>query len=529
MSRERGRRMKKAKRQIGKLKLAVLGLTLALGIGIFGDAFSMEVRADSQARVTASSAKIRRAATVDSDMIGGAQRNETLTVISQVQGSDGHTWYQIKYNDITGYVRSDLVAISDGSTPPAGGGEGGTPATSVEVTPINPVGALVSEEVGRVRSEASVAGTILAELPNGSAVTVTGQVTDSDGKIWYQVTYTSGEASGQGFIRSDYLTLSGDPTGEPGDPEEPAEPDPPAETKKYETTEREDGWYVVDTDTNQGYSIPQLLELNNNAATNNELFEKNEKIIKQQKILIIIMVFLLVAAVAGIAFLVYKIKDMMDSAYYNEMGNEALRKREKAKAANQGGQRVMHTVGTDRQTARSEGGRAAGTRPAGTGARSAGISQGARSAGASQGQRPTGTGTRPAGASQGQRPTGTGTRPAGASQGQRPTGTGTRPAGAPQGARPAGVSQGQRPAGAAQGQRPMGTNQGQRPSGSSQGGRPTETQSQRQMGASQRPAQGERPAQTSQNGRRAQPRNFMVDDDEFEYEYLNYDGDDRRN
>ncbi len=516
--------MKKGKRKTGRFQLAVLGLILALGIGMAGDVFSMTARADSQAKVTATSVKIRKAATVDSDMIGGAQKNEVLTVISQVQGNDGYTWYQIKYNDINGYVRSDLVAISDGSTPPAGGGEGGgAPVAPVDVTPVNPVGAVVTEEVGRVRSEASVAGTILAEMPNNSALTVTGQVTDADGKIWYQVTYAQGEASGTGFIRSDYVTLSGEltgATGEPSAPEEPAEPEPPAETKKYETVEREDGWYVVDTDTQNGYSIVQLLELNKNAAESNRLYEENVKTVKQQKILIIVMVFLLVAAVAGIAYLVYKIKDMMDSAYYNEMGNEALRKREKAKSAGQGGTRVMHTVGANKQPARPVGtrteghaGTSQGQRPAGTGTRPAGSPQGAarRPAGAPQGQRVQGSGTNP-------RPTGTGARPVGApadsGQGQRPVGAAKRPGGAAQGQRPQGAVQSQRPQGAVQGQRPQGTVQGQRPVG----------QGQRPAGASQ----GQRPAGTSQGASKAQPRNFMVDDDEFEYEYLNYDGNERR-
>ena len=340
-------------------------------------------------------------------------------------------------------------------------------------------------------------------------LTVTGHTTDTEGKTWYQVNYASGETTAQGFIRGDYVNLSGElqPAGDPGTPADP-DPAPPTTLKKYETVEQEDGWYLVETETNNGYSISQLMEMNSSAAANNAAFEESLKTAKNQKIIIIILVFLLVAAVAGIAFLVYKVRDLMDSAYFNAVENETIRKRTKAKddgrenregrEGREGGRKVMHTVGTEKAPARP-----AGARPAGT-------PQGQRPAGVSQGQRPVGVGQRPAGAApQGQRPGAVpqGQRPAGAaSQGQRPAGT------APQGQRPGAAPQGQRPGATPQGQRPGATPQGQRPAGSA--------------------PQGQRPAgapQSLQGGaRRAQPKNFMVDDDEFEYDYLNYDGDGSR-
>ena len=195
---------------------------------------------------------------------------------------------------------------------------------------------------------------------------------------------------------------------------------------------------------------------------------------------------------AGIAFLVFKIRDMMDSAYFNQVEKEALRKRKPSDG--QGTRKVTHTVGADRQP-----GRNAGARPAGSG----------------QGTRPMGSGqrTRPAGSTQG-------ARPAGSGQGVRPTGSpqGTRPAGSTQGGRAVGGVQGTRPAGSTQGVRPMGSGQGTRPGGTVH--RPSETS--QGMGGTQQSARSAQPGQGSPQ--KAQPKNFMADDD-FDFEFLNYDED----
>lgn len=482
--------MKRTRERRGKLLLGIVAVVLALGIGVFGEAFSLVAYAESQGKVTASSVKIRRSPTVNSDMVAGAQNGEVLTVTGQVQGDDGYTWWKVVKGDQEGYVRGDLISVSDAPGVPAEGTNNSV--TPVDVVQVNPVATTVKEENGRIRSEASVSGQILAEVENGAALTITGQATDAEGKLWYQVSYLSGDAPVNGFIRADYVDYSGEltpATGEPAEPDPPADPEPSVQAKEWDTALRGDGWYVYKTDTNEGWSIEGLLENVKSAA---ETGTENEKTIKNQKIIIIILVFLLVGAVAGIAYLVYKIRDMADSAYFNAVENDTIRKRDKA-GNRGGGQRVMHSVGADKQPARS-----AGTKPAGS-------PQGQRTAGAPQSQRPAGTpqGQRTAGAPQGQRPVGApqGQRPAGAPQGQRP-------AGAPQGQRPVETSQSQRPAGVPQGQRPVGSPQGQRPMSASSGART----SQPPQGGAQRP----------------QPKNFMVDDDEFEYEYLNYDGDDRQ-
>lgn len=451
-------------------------LCMVMMLGIFLDGFAIVSHADSKGKVTATSAKIRSEASTDSGQIGSAKKDTTITIVGQVKGADGFVWYEVWVNSTTkGFIRSDLVELIDGNTPatvtPA-------PATAepegpVEVIPVNPVSATVTGGTSvRIRSNASTStnSKVLAKVSNELVLTVIGKANGTDGYLWYQVNFISNGSQITGFIRSNFVTLSGEltelapetpppaETQEPIQPtEEPVQPTEAPQPKEYDTIYAEvngvSGWRLYTPADNMSWSIKDLLE-------------GNVKEVNTQKTIIIILVILLVAAIAAVGYLIFKLKDVMDSAYFNQVESETLRKRSAA-ASQSGSTRVMHTVGADKQSAK----------PAGT--------QGQKPAGA-QGQRPAGT--------QGQKPAGTGT------QGQKPAGVqGQRPAGV-QGQKPAGA-QGQRPAGA-QSQRPVGTAQGQSVQGSAPKPQPKEGQQ----------AQG------------WQSKNFMTEeDDEFEFEFLNVD------
>jgi len=452
--------LKKLTRKV-QLVLGTFALVLTLALCVEG--FSMVSNAETQAKVTATSAKVRKEASTSSDTVGSAAKDKVVTVVGETQGADGYVWYQVVVDgNISGYIRSDLVALTE---------------TEISVEKLNPVGGTVKGSTSvRVRQNASTNSAIVENVASGTALTVTGRANGSDGKIWYQVSFIANGAEVNGFIRSDYVDVSGEltpytdtpvapPTEDPGttdtpDPGTSDTPDvvEPQPAKKYETVLRDNIWYVMDTDTNEGWDI---VKLQDTAKNNADAYAESTKKVKSQKVAIIILVFLLIAAVGGIAFLIYKIKDMMDSAYFNEVEAETLRRRN-AQAA-QGQKKVMHTVGEEKKP-----GAPAGARP--------------------QGPRPGGA--RPQGAP-------TGARPAGAPGGARPAGApaGARPAGAPGGARPQGAPAGARPAGAPQGQRPAGV-------------------------------PGEQTAKNSAQGQNWQSKNFMADDDEeFEFEFLSYDND----
>lgn len=489
-------------RKAGKVRVrqgiwkGVVTLALVMLIGLFGDGFATVSHAQTQGRVTARSVNIRKEPSTSSEVVGSTEQGKVIDIASQVQGSDGQTWYQTYVNSETlGYIRSDMVEIIDGTTPPTVTPSESTPGgttTPSEATPsgsveaLNPVSAtVIGGNSVRIRSSAStsVSDNIVAIVSNGLVLTVTGRCTDSSGKVWYQVNFSDNGSEVEGFIRYDFVTISGELTPYV---EEPVVDDPPAEdepdpvepeqvdnTKAMDTMLIDGEWYLLDYDQNEQYKIQDLFD---SSDINANAYKDEHKKAETEKVIIIILIFLLVAAASGIAMLVFKIKDMSDDAYFNQVERETLRRRGEART--QGGtQKVMHTVGTDKS---------ASSRPAG-----------ARPAGAPQGQKPAGA--RPVGSQQGQKTAGerpAGARPAGAPQGQKTTGE--RPAGGSQGQKPAG----ERPAGAPQGQKPT----GERPADARQG----------QSASAQKPAQG-------QQGWKS--KNFMSeDDDEFEFGFLNYDG-----
>ena len=501
--------MKKTVQRISKCKAfwGMLALVLVLGAGLFSENLVIVSHAESAAKVTASSAKIRKSADSSSEVIGSAAKDKTISIKSQTKGSDGYTWYEVYVDANTlGYIRSDLVSITDGSTPPSSSNTSSsttttttttttaTPApavneTPVEVTAVEPLSATVTGgQSVRVRSNASTTSQIVTTAENGMALTVTGQATGTDGKTWYQVSFISNSIEVTGFIRSDYVALSGElqePVTEQPTEEQPTEDtssdDTQTTSKDWDTQLQGDAWYLLDMVGQKQYKIDDLFSSINQISEINAQFDTDQKKIKSQKAVIIVLVILLVLLAAGVTLLIFKIKDMMDAADFSD-AEENIRRR---------------------RVDRPKTGRPQGQRPAGQ-------------SGRPQGQRvmqEVGAERRPAG-----RPTAQGGRPA--VQGQRPAGQGQRPAA--QGSRPA-APQGQRPAGQTGRPAPQGT-------------RPTAPQGQRPAPQSQRIAapQVDRPARPAQNANAGnqdpgwKSKNFMSDDDEFEFEFLNWDGDEEK-
>lgn len=480
----------------------MLALVFVLGAGLFSENLAIVSHAESAAKVTASSAKIRKTADSSSEVIGSAAKDKAISIKSQTKGADGYTWYEVYVDANTlGYIRSDLVSITDGSTPPSSSGTTttttttttATPApvvneTPVEVTAVEPLSASVTGgQSVRVRSNASTTSQIVTTAENGMALTVTGQATGTDGKTWYQISFISNSVEVTGFIRSDYVALSGElqapveeqPVEEQPTDEQPAE-DTQTTSKDWDTQMQGDAWYLLDMAGQKQYKIDDLFNSLNQITEINAQYETNQKKISSQKAVIIILVILLAAAVAAVTLLIFKIKDMNDASYFSDVEEETARRR---------------------RVDRPQGGRPQNGRPA---------PQGGRPQGGQKVMHEVGAERRPA-----SRPTGQGTRPDGrpAPQGERPIGQTVRPA-APQERRPA-----------PQVGRPVTPGQG-RPA--PQGGRPTAPQSERLAPQAGRPvARPTKPVPQSEGNQNPgwKSKNFMSDDDEFEFEFLNWDGD----
>ncbi|MGN0402803.1 MAG: SH3 domain-containing protein, partial [Acetatifactor sp.] len=413
-----------------KLKVLVGMFALALVLGLSADPFSIVSQA-SQGKITASTtAKIRKEASTSSDSLGSVPKDKVVTINGQVQASDGYVWYQVSVDGINGYIRSDLVELIDGNTPADEG-------TSTEVTVVNPISATVHGNTTgtsvRVRKEASTSSSIVANAVDGQALTVIGTANGNDGKVWYQVKFNTGGTDVTGFIRSDYVKLSGDlttPAPENNTPIEdtPTVQEPEVETiKEFETKEVDGIWYLIDNKNRQQYGIQA--DLFDKVTQNADAYNVAAKKVKSQKTIITILVLLLLAAAAFIGLLIIKLKGAGDDMYYRPAERDAVRRR-----------MADRPQSSERRPAtKAEYGKPLGA---------SGIS----------GQRPGTNGTRPAGQSGGARPAG---QPAGA-----------RPAGQPAGARPAGQPAGARPAGQPAGARPVGQPAGARPAGQPAGARP---------------------------------------------------------
>ena len=369
--------MRKAVKVRGRERIwkGLITLALVMLIGLFTDGFAIVSHAQSQGRVTGSSVNIRKEPNTSSEKVGSAMQGEEVTINNQVQGSDGKTWYQIFVNaDTLGYIRSDYVEITDGTTPPTVTPvDPTTPAdttASGDVEALNPVSATVKGGNSvRIRSSASAStsNNIVTTVSNGLVLTVKGRCSDSSGKVWYQVSFSDNGSEVEGFIRGDYVTITEELTPyvpEPVQEEPPAEQeqDPvepePESTKAYDTALIDGDWYLLDYDNNRQQKIQELFDT---AENNEKAYNDEHKKAESEKVVIIILIFLLVAAASGIAMLVFKIKDMSDDAYFSQVERETLRRRGEARAQGSS-QKVMHTVGTDK----SVSGRPAGTRPSGT-------------------------------------------------------------------------------------------------------------------------------------------------------------------
>lgn len=496
---------------------SVATLVLAVMMMLFCNGLSF-ISSAAEGKVTGSSVRIRKEASTSSDVLGSASSGETLTINSEVQGSDGKIWYQITKDGVTGYIRSDLMQ----KTEDTGGDTTLTVNPSVAVTNVNPVeGTITGGSQVRVRTDASTeSGGIITYVGNGTKVTVKGQANGTDGKVWYLVIFNGSNGTVEGFVRSDYVNVSGEITPvdtttppEEGKPTEPdVKPEQPEQKKLYDTRLSDEGiWYLQDFTKNPGeeWDVVKLLEdYKANAA---ELITEKSTI-KTQKIVIIILVVFLIGAVLIASLLYFKVKDVTDEAYFAAVEKETLRERNAMRAKDPrapSARNVMQTVGSDgTRIARQQDARATGTKPGAP----------------NQAGRPqTGT-TRPVNG-QG-RPVQT--------QGQPVRQAGNAQSGTPQGkaAQPgaqvkptAGVSnRPQKPGQAdAASQRPVQAGQSKAAASAAQTRLGQTATPQRPVGQSASMPKPTVSTKANQNWK----KNVNDDDDEFEFEFLNWDGEEK--
>lgn len=525
----------KGRRGRSTIKAAAFGLLCIMVLALLPAKDVLAV----EGTVTASSANIRASADPNSQILASVLNGDKLSIKEEVTGTDGNVWFYVFIDsDRLGYVRSDLVKKDDGSAP--------SPTTTITPTPtpapatnpsagnngkinlnatvnrdgveeVQPVSASVNSTTPvRVRADSSTDAEIVTTVKKDVVLTVHGRKTAGNGDLWYLVSFMVDNTEVNGYVHSNYVALGGELL--PVEPEVPEQPDVPEEPtpeepvvpeKDWYTLQRDDGtWLLVENATGNGTPIADMFTSWNKAVDDLEAAQGK---ISRQTVIIVILSILLVVLALGVTLLIFKIKDVTEDDGF-DMGQRTPVRRS--------GDRPARPAGSQ---ARPAGSRPAGSRPAtrpGTaGSRPAGAArpEGARPASSAQGgtagSRPAGAarpdGTRPASSAQAGRPAGAarpdGTRPASSAQGGA---AGSRPAAArPGGARPA------QPAGAA---RPAPRPQESRPVSSAESSR------------LERQARADVETRNLERNTAAQPkktRNFMSDDDEFEFEFLNWDGD----
>jgi uncharacterized protein (UPF0333 family) len=364
---------KSRKMEFGRkvLYLLLLVMTVWFMTGIF----SIVSHAQSQGKVTADTAKIRKDASTSSEVLGSAAKNDNVSINGQITGADGNIWYQVYVDASTlGYIRSDLVSITDGSTPSTLSQTTTTTATtttaattvgsSSDVTEVNPVSATVTGgQAVRVRSDASTTSSIVTTAESGLAITVNGKAVGSDAKDWYRVAFTVNGSEVTGFIRSDYVILSEDLT-EAGAETEPAESQETGETQQDTQTEADnqkyavalegENWYLIDNEKAGQYKIDEIFDsIEKNAA----LYNEAAKSVKSLKAVIIILVIIIIVLGAALTVMGFKVREVSEEAYYAEAERTTSRRKSADRPRTQAkSDQTRQPAGTHRTEASSQNG-----------------------------------------------------------------------------------------------------------------------------------------------------------------------------
>ncbi len=153
---------------------------------------------------------------VSGDIICRLSSGQKITVTEQTKAGDGNTWYKISFTynltPQTGYIRSDFVdgvSLITASTATVSGNSVASTQTTASASNGDRTGAVKGINVN-VRKEA-VNGEVLCKLSTGHSVTVKSEKDSTDGKKWYELSFSYNNAAQTGWMRSDYVTVEEKP------------------------------------------------------------------------------------------------------------------------------------------------------------------------------------------------------------------------------------------------------------------------------------------------------------------------------
>lgn len=295
----------------------------------------------AEGKVTADTAKIRKEASTDSEVVGSTSKGKKVDIVGAEKDGSGMVWYKVPNgNNTYGYIRSDLIEtsetieVSESSSSATSSENTSKPADTVP-TSIGEQQATVAQSSVRVRSGASTEHDAVGSLTEGTEITLIGEANDSAGNKWYQIRCESKNM--EGYIRSDLITINeaqepaeGESTeggenaegenaeGQEETPVEPAEPAEP-EHNDYEIVYNEDQyWFYNNTDSTM-MKVDDILNMVNTANENNEKLQNQ---IKSNKIIVVILAVIIVFLVVAITILIFKLRDLYYGDYEEEEEEE---------------------------------------------------------------------------------------------------------------------------------------------------------------------------------------------------------------
>ncbi len=225
-----------------KLELMMKSTLAAIGAILVAGLMSINVLA-AGGTVNASNVNVRSSADTTSNSVAVVNTNDAVTIITEVTGTDGKTWYNVTTaGGVTGFIRADLVtktqdaaatttttttttpATTDNNAAAATTNNAATtttnnatttttttPATTepkVQVTAIDNQTAYIAPASVNIRKTPSTNGDIVAKAQQNSVITLTGETQSSDNYKWYQVSFEANGTTMTGFIRSDLITFT---------------------------------------------------------------------------------------------------------------------------------------------------------------------------------------------------------------------------------------------------------------------------------------------------------------------------------
>ncbi|MDR0220256.1 MAG: SH3 domain-containing protein [Lachnospiraceae bacterium] len=302
-------------------KILILGAALALLMAFSLTAFAAEFT------VTADGARIRTTASTSGEVVSSVRSGAKLAVSAQATDSQGIIWYRVAVDGNTsGYIRSDMGSLSGTIPEPGSEGSGTTPGGS---TAIPKQAATIDQSSVRIRNGASTSHDSVASLPRGASIVIIGEATDSSGRKWYEMTATADGGEVTGFVRSDLIVLGdlleddeegGDIAVEdPGDEnpevpvvETPSEPDTSEFDYLVKYEQNEVGgydYYLYDQNDLQRWKVEEFLHMGAVAAENERLYQ--EQSARERTIIIVLAIITIILALV-VTILLFKIRELYE-------------------------------------------------------------------------------------------------------------------------------------------------------------------------------------------------------------------------